>query len=86
MDVCRYRDVGGCLSFLLALPGLFEEICVCSAELIAGAVGVAYMGDMLENTDISTYSGQVPLVKKVDTGASGMTKAGNGISREENEV
>ena len=56
---------------------------MCLAELIAGATGAAYLGDILEEADILTYSAESSLVKKI--GTSGMGKAGNGSSREDYE-
>lgn len=85
MYVCLYHDRRACLSFLVAVSGLLEEIGVCLAELIAGATSAAYLGDVLKKVDISTYSAEGSLVKKVDTSTSGMGRAGNGSSGEENE-
>lgn len=57
---------------------------MCLAELIAGATSAAYLGDILKKVDISTYSAEGSLVKKVETSTSGMGKAGIGSSGEEN--
>ncbi len=70
---------------------------MCLAELIAGTTSAAYLGDILKMADvltgsailrmadIITDSAESSLVKKVETGRSGMAKAGNGSSGEENE-
>lgn len=85
MYVCLYHDGRARLSFLFALPCLLEKIRVCLAELIAGATGAAYLGDILEKADIMTYSAKRSLVMKFQTATSGMCEARNRSSGEENE-
>ena len=51
---------------------------MCLTELIAGAMGSAYLGDILKEADISTYSADNSLVDEVEVGTKGMGKAGNG--------
>ena len=57
---------------------------MCLAELIAGVWGTAFSGDILKKADVS-HRTESSLVEEVETDTSGMGKAGNGTSREENE-
>lgn len=41
MCVCLYHYGRTCLSFHFAVPRLLKKICVCMAELIAGATSAA---------------------------------------------
>ena len=58
---------------------------MCSAELIAGAAGAAYLGEILNQADILTYSTESSLVEKFETATNGMCKAANGSDREKSE-
>ena len=64
---------------------------MCLAELIAGAAGAAYLGDILEDAGILgeaailTYSAQISLVRESETGTDGVGGAGDGSNREEKE-
>ena len=51
---------------------------MCLTELVAGATGSAYLGDILKEADIPTYSADNSLVEEVEVGIKGIGKAGNG--------
>lgn len=55
---------------------------MCLAELIARAWGAASSGHILEKADVVSHT-ESSLGKKVETGTSGMGRAGN--RREENK-
>lgn len=64
---------------------------MCLAELIAGAPGAAYLGDVLKEAGILgkaailTYGAQISLDGESETGTDGVGGAGDGSNREENE-